>query len=59
MEQDPGRSRTLFGVRRELYLCALAAACFLNYYFIQVKIQIDTLPALTVFYAKPPATMKS
>ena len=59
MDQDPRRDRTLFGVRRELYLSALAAVCFLNLYFIQVKIQIDSLPALTVFYAKAPVTLKS
>ena len=59
MDLDPRRGRTLFGVRRELYLSALAAACFLNLYFIQVKIQIDSLPVLTVFYAKAPVTLKS
>ena len=59
MAEDPRRVRTLFGVRRELYLSVLAAACFLNLYFIQVKIQIDSLPALTVFYAKAPVTLKS
>ena len=55
MKQKSGRERTLFGVRRELYLSALATACFLNYYFIQVKIEIDRLPALTVFVSSPVA----
>ena len=59
MELNPPRERTIFGVRRELYLSALATACFLNYYFIQVKIEIDRLPALTVFNVGAPVALKS
>lgn len=40
-------------MRREIYLSALAAVCYLNFYFIQVKIEIDSLPSLTVFVRAP------
>lgn len=59
MELNRRRERTILGVRRELYLSALAAVCFLNYYFIQVKIEIDRLPTLTVFNVSAPAALRS
>jgi hypothetical protein len=59
VELKPPRERTILGVRRELYLSALATACFLNFYFIQVTIEIDRLPKLTVFNVSAPAVLRS
>jgi hypothetical protein len=46
-----GSERTIFGVRREIYMFAVLAAAYLNYYFMQVMLEIDSLPRLVVFYS--------
>jgi hypothetical protein len=40
----------IFGVGREIYLLGALAAVYLNYYFMQVMLEIDSLPSLVVFY---------
>lgn len=49
----PRRERTLFGVSREIYMFALLAAAYLNFYFMQVMLEIDSLPSLVMFYSHP------
>jgi hypothetical protein len=46
----PRREGTLFGVSRDVYMLGLLAASYLNYYFMQVLLEIETLPRLLVFY---------
>lgn len=46
----PQRERTLLGVSREIYMFAVLAAAYLNYYFMQVMVEIDSLPRLVLFY---------
>jgi hypothetical protein len=43
------RNATVLGVRRDICLLAAAAWLYLNYYFIQVQIDIYALPSLIVF----------
>ena len=43
------RKATVFGVGREFFLLAMAAIFYLNYHFIDVQIQINTLPSLIFF----------
>ena len=40
----------IFGVAREIYMLGALAAAYLNYYFMQVMLEIDALPTLVVFY---------
>jgi hypothetical protein len=40
----------IFGVAREIYMLGVLAAAYLNYYFMQVMLEIDSLPTLVVFY---------
>lgn len=44
-----GRERTIFGIHRDIHLLAVAAAAFLNYYFMDVRIEIDTLRSVLFF----------
>ena len=46
----PRRERTLLGIAREIYMLAVLAAAYLNYYFLQVMLEIDSLHRLVVFY---------
>ena len=46
----PRRERTVLGIAREVYMLAVLAAAYLNYYFMQVMLEIDSLPGLVVFY---------
>jgi len=46
----PQRERTLFGISREIYMFALLATAYLNFYFMQVMLEIDSLPRLVMFY---------
>jgi hypothetical protein len=39
----------LSGVRREVYMFALVAALSLNYYYMQVMVEIYSLPSTVVF----------
>jgi hypothetical protein len=43
------RGRTLLGVDRDIHMLAVAAALFLNYYFMQVTIEIDSMRSVLVF----------
>ncbi len=45
---NPGPKR-FPGVRREIYMCAVVAALSLNYYYMQVMVEIYTLPSTVVF----------
>jgi hypothetical protein len=49
----PRRERTVLGIAREVYMLAVLAAAYLNYYFMQVMLEIDSLPRLVVFYPVP------
>lgn len=49
--RPPRRAQSLLGVGREIYLFAVMAAAFGNYYFIQVMVEMDSLPSLIVFVA--------
>jgi hypothetical protein len=40
----------LLGIAREVYMLGLLAAAYLNFYFMQVMLEIDSLPKLVVFY---------
>ena len=40
----------IFGVAREIYMLGVLAAVYLNYYYMQVMLEIDSLPTLVVFY---------
>ena len=40
----------IFGVAREIYMLGMLAAAYLNYYFMQVMLEIDSLPTMVVFY---------
>jgi hypothetical protein len=44
------RERTVLGISREIYMFAVLAAAYLNYYFMQVMIEVGSLPGLVVFY---------
>jgi hypothetical protein len=46
----PRRERTILGIGREIYMLAILAAAYLNYYFMQVMLEIDSLPRLVLFY---------
>ena len=46
---DLRRNATVLGVRRDICLLAVAAWFYLNYHFIQVQIEIYSLPTLIVF----------
>jgi hypothetical protein len=46
----PRRERTILGIAREVFMLAVLAAVYLNYYFMQVMIEIDSLPKMIVFY---------
>ena len=41
--------RTLLGLPREIYMFAVLAAAYLNVHFMQVTIDIDSLPSVVVF----------
>jgi len=43
------RERTFLGVGREIYMFAVLVALYLNYYFMQVIVEIDSLPSIVVF----------
>ena len=43
-----GHKRFL-GVRREIYMFALVGALSLNYYYMQVMVEIYSLPSTVVF----------
>jgi hypothetical protein len=43
------RRKRLFGVMREIYLFAALAAAAANFYFMQVMVQINSMPSLIVF----------
>ena len=43
-------ARTILGIAREVYMFSILAAAYLNYYFMQVMIEIDSLHTLVVFY---------
>jgi hypothetical protein len=46
------RPRSLFGISREVYLFAVLVAVYLNYYFMQVTTEIQSLSSL-VFFVSP------
>jgi hypothetical protein len=46
----PRRERAILGISREIYMFAILAAAYLNYYFMQVILEIDSLPNLVMFY---------
>jgi hypothetical protein len=43
------RNATLFGLRRDVCLLAVAAVFYLNYHFIEVQIEMNALPSLIFF----------
>ena len=43
------RSHTILGVHQDIHMLAVAAALFLNYYFMGVRIEIDSMRSLLVF----------
>ena len=43
------REYSILGIHRDIHMLAVAAALFLNYYFMDVRIEIDTLRAVLVF----------
>ena len=43
------RERAIFGIHRDIHMLAVAAAAFLNYYFMGVRIEIDTLRSVLFF----------
>jgi hypothetical protein len=46
----PRRERRFLGLSREIYMFAVLVAVYLNYYFMQVMIDIGSLPKLVLFY---------
>jgi hypothetical protein len=44
------RERAILGIGREIYMFAVLVAAYLNFYFMQVIQEIDSLPRLIVFY---------
>lgn len=46
----PRRERTFLGIAREVYMLVVLAAAYLNYYFMQVMLEIDSMPRMVVFY---------
>jgi hypothetical protein len=46
----PRRERKVLGLSREIYMFAVLVATYLNYYFMQVMIEIGSLPKLVLFY---------
>jgi hypothetical protein len=49
------RPRTFFGIAREVYLFAVLVAVYLNYYFMQVMEEIQSLESIIVFIPASPA----
>ena len=47
------RERTLLGISREIYMLGVLAAVYLNYYYMQVMLEIDSLPRMVLFYPLP------
>ena len=48
--ESTARSRpTLVGIHRDIHMLAVAAALFLNYYFMHVRIEIDSMRSVLVF----------
>jgi hypothetical protein len=47
----PRRERRFLGLSREIYMFAVLVAVYLNYYFMQVMIDIGSLPKLVMFYS--------
>jgi hypothetical protein len=47
-EKAPRSVKRLLGVRREVWLIGLLAATYANFYFMQVMVEIQTLPSLVV-----------
>lgn len=43
------KPRRHLGIRREVYFVAALAVSFANYYFMQVMVEINSLPSLIVF----------
>jgi hypothetical protein len=51
LARRPRRERTMLGVAREIYMFAVMAAAYGNYYFMQVMVEMDSLPSVVVFVA--------
>jgi hypothetical protein len=53
-EKAPRSVKRLLGVRREVWLIGLLAATYANFYFMDVMVEIQTLPSLVIFAPPSP-----
>lgn len=51
LARKPRRERSVLGVGREVYMFAVMAAAYGNYYFMEVMVEIASLPSVVVFVA--------